>query len=137
MAKTVEEAVVRKAFRVHVPIERAFSVFVERWRCVAAGAPYRRQALSVDLRGASGGGRWLKRDGRGEGVRLGTVRAWDTAAAGGRSRGNLGPDWKFNPDLAKASDVAIRFTSEGASATLMNWSIAGLSGMAKVMSSFA
>jgi hypothetical protein len=32
---------------------------------------------------------------------------------------HLGPDWKFDPDLAKASDVAIRFTSEGPAATLV------------------
>ena len=30
MAKTVEETVVRKSIRVQVPIERAFSVFVEQ-----------------------------------------------------------------------------------------------------------
>jgi uncharacterized protein YndB with AHSA1/START domain len=26
---------------------------------------------------------------------------------------HLGPDWKFNPDLAKASEVEIRFKTEG------------------------
>ena len=30
MTKTAEAAVVRKSVRVHVPIERAFSVFVEQ-----------------------------------------------------------------------------------------------------------
>ena len=30
MTRTVEEAVVRKSIRVRVPIERAFSVFVEQ-----------------------------------------------------------------------------------------------------------
>jgi hypothetical protein len=32
---------------------------------------------------------------------------------------HLGPDWKFNPDLAKASEVEIRFTAEQPSTTLI------------------
>ena len=30
---------------------------------------------------------------------------------------HLGPDWKYNPDLAKASQVEIRFVAEGPSIT--------------------
>ena len=39
---------------------------------------------------------------------------------------HLGPDFKFNPDLAKASDVAIRFKSEGPSATLVELEHSGI-----------
>jgi hypothetical protein len=39
---------------------------------------------------------------------------------------HLGPDWKFNPDLAKASDVAIRFTSEGPSTTFVELEHSGI-----------
>ena len=32
---------------------------------------------------------------------------------------HLGPDWKFDPELAKASEIEIRFTSEGPLTTLV------------------
>ena len=67
MTKTVEEAVVRKSIRVHVPIERAFSVFVEQmetWWPAAhhIGAnPF--QSIFVEPRV---GGRWYERDAAGK-----------------------------------------------------------------------
>jgi len=53
------------------------------------------------------------------------VRAWDPPRLVTFSW-HLGPDWKFNSDLAKASDVAIRFTSEGDSATLVELEHSGI-----------
>ena len=134
MANTVEEAVVRKSIRVHVPIERAFSVFVEQmevWWPPAhhiGAKPF--QSIFVEPRV---GGRWFERDAEGKECDWGTVRAWDPPRLVTFSW-HLGPDWKFNPDLAKASDVAIRFTSESRR-RWWSWSIAGLSGMAMVLSS--
>jgi uncharacterized protein YndB with AHSA1/START domain len=119
MAKMVEEPVVRKSIRVRVPIERAFSVFVEQmeaWWPAAhhiGAKPF--QSIFVEPRV---GGRWYERDAEGSECDWGTVRAWDPPRLVTFSW-HLGPDWKFNPDLAKASDVAIRFTSEGDSATLV------------------
>jgi uncharacterized protein YndB with AHSA1/START domain len=126
MAKTVEEAVVRKSVRVHVPIERAFSVFVEQmevWWPAAhhiGDKPF--QSIFVEPRV---GGRWFERDVEGKECDWGTVRAWEPPRLVTFSW-HLGPDWKFNPDLAKASDVAIRFTSEGAAATLVELEHSGI-----------
>jgi uncharacterized protein YndB with AHSA1/START domain len=126
MTKTVEEAVVRKSIRVHVPIERAFSVFVEQmetWWPAAhhiGGNPF--QSIFVEPRV---GGRWYERDAQGNECYWGQVLAWDPPRLVTFSW-HLGPDWKVEPDLAKASRVAIRFTSEGASATLVELEHSGL-----------
>ncbi len=126
MTKTVEEAVVRKSIRVQVPIERAFSVFVEQmevWWPPAhhiGAKPF--QSIFVEPRV---GGRWYERDAEGNECNWGQVRAWDPPRLVTFSW-HLGPDWKFDPDLAKASDVAIRFTSEGASATLVELEHSGI-----------
>jgi uncharacterized protein YndB with AHSA1/START domain len=126
MTRTVEEAVVRKSIRVRVPIERAFSVFVEQmevWWPAAhhiGDKPF--QAIFVEPRV---GGRWFERDADGNECDWGTVRAWEPPRLVTFSW-HLGPDWKFDPDLAKASDVAIRFTSEGAAATLVELEHSGI-----------
>ena len=76
MGNTVEEAVVRKSIRVHVPIERAFSVFVEQmevWWPPAhhiGAKPF--QSIYVEPRV---GGRWFERDAEGKECDWGTVRA--------------------------------------------------------------
>ena len=119
MTRAAEEVVVRKNIRVHVPIDRAFSVFVEQMELwwppshhIAAN-PF--QSIFVE---PCVGGRWFERDAAGNECEWGTVRAWDPPRLVTFSW-HLGPDWKFNPDLAKASDVAIRFTPEGTTATLV------------------
>jgi uncharacterized protein YndB with AHSA1/START domain len=126
MSKTVEEAVVRKSIRVQVPIERAFSVFVEQMEMWwppehhIGAKPF--QSIFVEPRV---GGRWYERDAEGNECNWGQVRAWDPPRLVTFSW-HLGPGWKFDPDLAKASAVAIRFTSEGASATLIELEHSGL-----------
>ena len=126
MAKTVEEAVVRKSIRVHVPIERAFSVFVEQMEIWWPPAhhigtnPF--QSIIVEPRV---GGRWYERDAQGNDCQWGQVLAWDPPRLVTFSW-HLGPGWRFDPDLAKASEVAIRFTSEGPSATVVDLVHSGL-----------
>jgi uncharacterized protein YndB with AHSA1/START domain len=126
MTRTAEEAVVRKSVRVRVPIERAFSVFVEQmetwWPAVHHIGANPFQSIFVEPRV---GGRWFERDEKGNECDWGTVRAWEPPHRVTLSW-HLGPDWKFNPDLAKSSDVAIRFTSEGASATLVELEHSGI-----------
>ena len=97
MTKTLEEAVVRKSIRVHVPIERAFSVFVEQmetWWPAAhhIGAnPF--QSIFVEPRV---GGRWYERDAQGNECHWGQVLAWDPPRLVTFSW-HLGPDWKVDP----------------------------------------
>lgn len=113
MAKAIEEAVVRKSVRVEAPIERAFSVFVEQmetwWPADhhIGAEPFK--AIFVEPRS---GGRWYECDAKGTQCDWGTVLAWDPPHKVTLSW-HLGPDWKFNPDLAKASEVEIRFMTEG------------------------
>jgi uncharacterized protein YndB with AHSA1/START domain len=126
MTKTVEAAVVRKSVRVHVPIERAFSVFVEQmetwWPAEHHIGANPFESIFVEPRT---GGRWYERDAQGNECLWGQVLAWEPPHRVTFSW-HLGPDWKFNPDLAKASDVAIRFQSDGPSATLIELEHSGI-----------
>ena len=117
MTNTAEENVVRKSVRVKVPLERAFSVFVEKmetwWPAThhIGAQPFR--IIVVEPRA---GGRWYERDAQGNECDWGHVVAWDPPRRVTFSW-HLGPDWKFNPDMTKASEVEIRFTAEGESIT--------------------
>jgi len=119
MANTVDEMVVRKSIRVAVPAPLAFSVFVEQmetWWPPAhhiGGEPF--EAIFVEPRQ---GGRWYERDAKGVECQWGYVLAWEPPHRVTLSW-HLGPDWKFDPELAKASEIEIRFTSEGPLTTLV------------------
>jgi Activator of Hsp90 ATPase homolog 1-like protein len=126
MRKTAEAAVVRKNVRVGVHIEQAFSVFVEQmetwWPAEhhIGAKPF--ASIIVEPRV---GGRWYERDAEGKDCEWGTVRAWDPPRLVTLTW-HLGPTWQYDADLAKASDVAIRFTSEGPSATLVELEHSGI-----------
>jgi uncharacterized protein YndB with AHSA1/START domain len=118
MSSTTEEAVVRKSVRVQAAIERAFSVFVEQmetwWPAHHHIGKEPFQTIVVEPRT---GGRWFECDAKGVQCDWGTVLAWDPPHKVSLSW-HLGPDFKFNPDLAFASEVEIRFVPDG-SATLV------------------
>jgi uncharacterized protein YndB with AHSA1/START domain len=117
LAKTAEEAVVRKSVRVQGSIERAFSIFVEQmetwWPAEHHIGKHAFQCIVVEPRV---GGRWYERDAQGSECNWGSVLAWEPP-----QRVTLGwhlqPDWKFDPDPTKASEVEIRFTAKGPSST--------------------
>ncbi len=112
-AETAPPAVVRKNVRVQAPIERAFSVFVEQmetwWPAHHHIGANAFQSIFVEPRA---GGRWYERDTQGNQCDWGTVIAWNPPHKVSLSW-HLGPDWKFNPDLALASEIEIRFTPDG------------------------
>lgn len=134
MANTVEEAVassapaasdaVLKAVRVQAPIDRAFSVFVEQmeswWPAThhIGDTPF--EAIFVEPRV---GGRWYERDVKGKVTDWGIVLAWDpphrVTFSWHLGPGHDQPEWKCDPDIAKASEVEIRFTAEDAETTLV------------------
>ena len=69
------------------------------------------------------GGRWYERNAEGAFCDWGTVLAWDPPH---RVRfswhvgpGHDQPDWVVDPDMSKASEVEIRFKSEGPNATFV------------------
>jgi uncharacterized protein YndB with AHSA1/START domain len=124
MPETAVEAVVRKSVRVQAPIERAFSVFVEQmetwWPATHHIGETPFEAIFVEPRV---GGRWYERNTKGQECLWGTVLTWDPPRRVSFSwhlgPGHDSPDWVFNPDMAKASEVEIRFTSEGPKTTLV------------------
>jgi uncharacterized protein YndB with AHSA1/START domain len=118
MASTVEAAVVRKSVRVQASVERAFSVFVEQmetwWPAThhIGSTPF--EAIFVEPRV---GGRWYERNAKGEICEWGKVLKWDpphcVAFSWHVGPGHGSPEWKFDPDMSKASEVEIRFMAEG------------------------
>ena len=119
MAEIAEGMVVNKSVRVLVSVERAFAVFVEHmetwWPAAHHIGQNPFQTIFVEPRT---GGRWYERDAQGNECEWGKVLAWDPPHKVTFSW-HLGPTWQFDPDLAKASEVEIRFTPDGRGATLV------------------
>lgn len=113
MAEAVREPAVRKTIKVDAPIERAFSVFAEKmgtwWPASHHIAKQPFQAVIVEPRT---GGRWYERSADGAECDWGRVTAWEPPKRVTLSW-NLGVDFQYDPDMAKASEVEIRFYSEG------------------------
>ena len=115
---------VLKSIRVKVPIERAFSVFVEQmetwWPATHHIGKTPFVAIFIEPRV---GGRWYERNAEGALCDWGTVLAWEPPHRVRLSwhvgPGHDQPDWVFDPDMAKASEVEIRFRSEGPDVTLV------------------
>lgn len=113
-----------KSIRVKAPIERAFSVFVEQmetwWPMThhIGDTPF--VAIFVEPRV---GGRWYERNAKGDLCDWGKVLKWDPPHAVALSwhvePGHDSPEWKFDPDVEKASELEIRFTAEEGGTTLV------------------
>ena len=103
----------KRTVRVNVPIDRAFKVFTEKmgawWPAShhVGGTPFK--DILIDHRA---GGRWYEINAKGEECMWGTVVAWEPPRNVVLSW-HLQPDWTFSPDLARASEVALEFISEG------------------------
>jgi uncharacterized protein YndB with AHSA1/START domain len=115
---------VLKTIHVKAPIELAFSIFVEQmetwWPATHHIGTTPFEAIFVEPRI---GGRWYERNAKGEQCDWGTVLAWDPPH---RVRfswhvgpGHDQPDWVFDNDMDKASEVEIRFHAEGPNATFV------------------
>ncbi len=110
--------------RVRAPIEHAFRVFVEQmetWWPAShhiGNTPF--VAIFVEPRV---GGRWYERNAQGQLCDWGTVLQWDpphrVTFSWHVGPGHDQPDWVCDPDLAKASEVEIRFTAEDSETTLV------------------
>jgi uncharacterized protein YndB with AHSA1/START domain len=124
MANTIAEAVVRKSVRVQAPVERAFTVFVEQmetwWPATHHIGKTPFETIFVEPRV---GGRWYERNAEGSLCDWGTVLAWEpphrVALSWHVGPGHDSPDWVFDGDMAKASQVEIRFSPDGPAATLV------------------
>jgi uncharacterized protein YndB with AHSA1/START domain len=108
---------VRKTLSVDVSVERAFAVFTENmeawWPATHHVAKQPFAAIVVEPRT---GGRWFEMAADGTECDWGRVLAWEPPHRV-TFAWHLQPDWKFNPDPEKASEVEIRFIEEGARKT--------------------
>jgi uncharacterized protein YndB with AHSA1/START domain len=113
-----------KSIRVKAPIARAWSVFVEQmetwWPATHHIGKTPFQAIFVEPRV---GGRWYERNANGEHCDWGTVLKWDpphlVCFSWHVGPGHDSPEWVADMDMAKASEVEIRFTAENAGTTLV------------------
>jgi uncharacterized protein YndB with AHSA1/START domain len=111
----VEPTVVIKSVRVKAPRERAFSVFVEQmetwWPATHHITKEPFELIVVEPRV---GGRWYERSASGAECDWGTVLGWDPPNSVRLSwhvgPGHDSPDWVADTDMAKASEVEVRFT---------------------------
>ena len=114
--KTAE--VVRKSITVDAPVERAFEVFTSgmtSWWPLDTHHIGERDAKEVVVEPRSGG-RWFERAADGTECEWGRIAAWEPPDRLVFAW-HLGPEWIYNPDPAKATEVEVRFSSEGASQT--------------------
>ena len=108
---------VRRTLQVDVPVEKAFQVFTEKmaswWPAThhVGGTPFKEIVMEKRA-----GGRWYEVGADGVEGQWGKVLAWEPPKRVVLSW-HLQPDWYFNADLARASEIVLDFISEGAVAT--------------------
>lgn len=113
-----------KSLSVNAPVERAWSVFVEQmgtwWPATHHVGKTPFEAIFIE---PSVGGRWYERNAEGEFCDWGTVLAWDpprrVCLSWHVGPGHDSPEWTADMNMAKASQVEIRFTPEPAGTTLV------------------
>lgn len=118
MSASLMIAPVRKSVRVKAPIAHAFELFTSglgRWWPMASHNLSRKPLSKVVLE-ARPGGRWLEIAEDGSECVVATIIAWDPPH-------RVALYWQINarwqPDAAMKSEVDVRFTADGADATLV------------------
>ena len=115
-------AVVKRTIHIRVPIEKAFRVFTEKmgmwWPTTHRIGPQPYQDVIVEPRTE---GRWFERGGNGVESDWGRVLIWEPPHRLLLAWHLQQPDWKFHPDPARASEVALEFFAEGLEATRMEF----------------
>ena len=104
-------APVRRSVTVQAPPERAFAVFTtgfSSWWPIASHHIGEAMAVEVVIEPFAGG-RWFERDAAGRECDWGFVTAWEPP---GRVvlAWHLTPEYEFDPDPARATDVEVTFT---------------------------
>lgn len=114
-------ASVKRTLRVNVPIDRAFRVLTQRmgswW---PASHHIGKTPFAEIVVEPHAGGRWFERDANGAECGWGTVLVWDPPKQLLLSW-HLQPDWQYNPDLSRASEVSFQFIAEGPEATRLEF----------------
>ena len=118
MSQQATDLAVRRSIVVEAPQERAFTVFTEgmsTWWPLETHhiGEQKAEAAVVEPRA---GGRWYERAADGTECEWGRVIAWkppERVVFGW----HLGPEWKYDPDEALATEVEVRFVVEGPTTT--------------------
>lgn len=113
---TEQEIMVTKIVQVNAPLATAFEVFVlQRWWPVEThhlvGVPDSEVVLEPFV-----GGRWFERAPDGSEAEWGKVLAWQPPHRLLLSW-QVSPQWTFEADLSRASEIEVSFTPEGADRT--------------------
>jgi uncharacterized protein YndB with AHSA1/START domain len=117
MALDVDRAV-RKSVLVEAPKEHAFAVFTagfSTWWPLESHHIGTADAAEAVLEPRAGG-RWFERGTDGSECDWGRVLAWEPPTRL-RLAWMLNPQWQFDPDDSRATEIEVTFTAEGAAAT--------------------
>jgi uncharacterized protein YndB with AHSA1/START domain len=102
---------VRRSITVRAPRERAFEVFttgMSSWWPIESHHIGEQAAVEVVIEPRAGG-RWFERDAEGGECDWGFVTEWEPPARV-LLAWHLTPEWSFDPDPSKATELEIRFT---------------------------
>jgi hypothetical protein len=112
-----QNASVRKTLNVEVPIEKAFQIFTER---MGAWWPATHHVGNIPFKNVliepRAGGRWYEINVEGMEGEWGSVAAWEPPNKV-VLYWHLQPNFQFDPDVSKASEVVLEFVREGAEKT--------------------
>jgi uncharacterized protein YndB with AHSA1/START domain len=118
MSQQATDLAVRRSIVVEAPQARAFTVFTEgmsTWWPLETHhiGEQKAEAAVVEPRA---GGRWYERAADGTECEWGRVIAWEPPERVVFGW-HLGPEWKYDPDEASATEVEVRFVVEGPTTT--------------------
>jgi uncharacterized protein YndB with AHSA1/START domain len=118
MTQQTADLAVRRSIVVEAPQERAFTLFTEgmsTWWPLATHHIGEKDAAEAVVE-PKAGGRWFERAADGTECEWGRVIEWEPperVVFGWQLR----PDWKFDPDESRSSEVEVRFIAEGPATT--------------------
>ena len=111
--QAAEDTAVRQEIVVNVPIEHAFSVFTEGYQTWNPPEHHIGEAdIEATVMEPREGGRWYEIGVDGSECDWGRVLAWEPPARVVLAW-QISPQWKYEPDPLKASEVEVRFTATG------------------------
>lgn len=117
--QAAEATAVRQEIVVDVPIEHAFNVFTEGYQTWNPPEHHIGEAdIETSIMEPREGGRWYEVGVDGSECDWGRVLAWDPPDRVVLSW-QISPQWKYEPDASKASEVEVRFTAQGGNQTLV------------------